>query len=87
MPDVTINDQVITRKTSLRYLGLIFDQTLSGREHILFKEYCACFLTCSYCLNLITGSELTQLTGLDVIQNEGMRAILGCTKVKAAVAI
>ena len=34
MPDVTISGQVINRETSLRYLGLIFDRTLSGREHI-----------------------------------------------------
>ena len=39
-----------------------------------------------YGLGLLTLSK-TQLARLDVIQNEGMRAILGCTKDTAAAAM
>ena len=34
MPDLSISGQVINREISLRHLGLIFDRTLSGKEHI-----------------------------------------------------
>ena len=106
MPDLTISGQAINRETTLRYLGLIFDRTLSGREHISRLETKArkglnavklmardgmpqrilCLLfdmlvlsQVDYGLGLLTLSK-TQLARLDVIQNEGMRAILGCTK-------
>ena len=34
MPDVSINGQAIRREQLLRYLGIIFDRTLCGKEHI-----------------------------------------------------
>ena len=113
MPDVTISGQVINRETSLRYLGLIFDRTLSGREHISrlvmkarkglnvvklmardgMSQRILCLLfdmlvlsQVDYGFGLLTLSK-TQLNRLDVIQNEGMRAILGCTKDTAAAAM
>ena len=113
IPDLTISGQAINRETTLRYLGLIFDRTLSGREHISRLETKArkglnavklmardgmpqrilCLLfdmlvlsQVDYGLGLLTLSK-TQLARLDVIQNEGMRAILGCTKDTAAAAM
>ena len=110
MPDVTISDQVISRETSMRYLGLIFDRTLSGREYISklvmkagkglkvvklmahdgMPQRILCLLfdmlvlsQVDYGFGLWTLSK-TQLNRLDVIQNEGMRAILGCAKDTAA---
>ena len=35
IPDVSISGKVIKRENSLRYLGIIFDRSLSGNDHIL----------------------------------------------------
>ena len=113
MPDLSISGQVINREISLRYLGLIFDRTLSGKEHISrivikarkglnavklmardgMPQKILCLLfdmlvlsQVDYGFGLLTLSK-TQLQRLDVIQNEGMRAILGCTKDTAAAAM
>ena len=34
MPSVTIGGSVIKREDILRYLGIIFDRSLSGKDHI-----------------------------------------------------
>ena len=34
MPDVSIADKAIKRDHVLRYLGIIFDRSLSGKDHI-----------------------------------------------------
>ena len=34
MPTVTINGKVLKREQSLKYLGVTFDRSLSGKDHI-----------------------------------------------------
>ena len=34
MPEVSIGGKVIKRDHSLRYLGIVFDRSLSGKDHI-----------------------------------------------------
>ena len=34
MPNVSIGDKAIKREDTLRYLGIIFDRSLSGKDHI-----------------------------------------------------
>ena len=113
MPDVSINGQAIRQEQLLRYLGIIFDRTLCGKEHIsriitkarrglnavkvmardrmpqrtlvlLFELLVLSQV--DYGFGLLTLSK-TQIARLDVIQNEGMRAILGCTRDTSASAM
>lgn len=113
MPDVYINGQAIKREDTLRYLGIVFDRTLSGKAHIsrtitkarrglnavkvmardrmpqrnlvlLFEMLVLSQV--DYGFGMLTLSN-TQLGRLDVIQNEGMRTILGCTKDTSAAAM
>ena len=106
MPDVSIGGKSIKREHVLRYLGIIFDRSLSGKDHIsrvvqrsrkgltalktmagakmpqkvLAILYQALVVSViEYGLGLLTLSN-AQLKRIDTIQNEGMRAILGCTK-------
>ena len=105
MPDVEISGVAIAREPTLRYLGVIFDRSLSGKDHItrvvakarkgltavkmlsyakmpqrvlviLFQTLVISVV--EYGLGLLTLSD-TQLNRLEIIQNEGMRTILGCT--------
>ena len=113
MPDVTIAGKAIKRDHVLRYLGIIFDRSLSGKDHIsrvvqrsrkgltalktmagakmpqkvLLILYQALVVSViEYGLGLLTLSN-TQKKRLETIQNEGMRAILGCTKDTSAEAM
>ena len=106
MPEVEISGKAIKREPTLRYLGVIFDRSLSGKDHItrviakarkglnavkvmsyakmpqrvLVILYQTLVLSVvEYGLGLLTLSD-SQMKRLDVIQNEGMRTILGCTK-------
>ena len=106
MPEVSIAGKVIKRDHSLRYLGIVFDRSLSGNEHvsrvvskarkglnalkvmasmnmpqrILLILYQTLVLSVvDYGFGLQTLSK-TQLERLEVIQNQGMRTILGCTR-------
>ena len=106
MPAVSVGGKEIKREQTLRYLGVVFDRTLSGKDHIsriitkarkgltavkimayasmpqrtLVILYQALVLSViEYGLALVNLSE-TQLNRLEVIQNEGMRVILGCTR-------
>ena len=106
MPEVSIDGKAIKREHILRYLGIIFDRSLSGKDHVtriiqksrkgltalktmaslkmpqrvLMILYKALVLSViEYGQGLLTLST-AQLKRLEVIQNEGMRAILGCTK-------
>ena len=106
MPEVSIAGKVIKRDHSLRYLGIVFDRSLSGNEHvsrvvskarkglnalkvmacmnmpqrILLILYQTLVLSVvDYGFGLLTLSK-TQLERLEVIQNQGMRTILGCTR-------
>ena len=113
MPTVTVGGKDIKREQTLRYLGVVFDRTLSGKDHItriiskarkgliavktmayanmpqktLVILYQALVLSViEYGLAFVNLSE-TQLKRLEVIQNEGMRAILGCTMDTSAAAM
>ena len=113
MPEVSIDGKAIRREQILRYLGIIFDRSLSGMDHIsrviqrtrkgltalktmaslkmpqriLVILYHALVLSViEYGQGLLTLSK-AQLDRLEVIQNEGMRAILGCTKDTSAEAM
>lgn len=113
MPEVHITGKPLKREQSLRYLGVIFDRSLSGKDQItrivqrarrgltavktmagarmpqktLVILYQALVVSViEYGLGLLTLSA-SQLKRLDVIQNEGMRAILGCTKDTSAEAM
>ena len=106
MPSVSISDIQLQREEKLKYLGITFDRTLSGKEHItnitdrarkglvalrvmatasmpqraLLIFFQAVVLSViEYGLGLLTLSK-TQLQRLEVIQNEGMRTVLGCTR-------
>ena len=113
MPEVAIGGKPIKREHNLRYLGIIFDRSLSGKDHItrivqrsrkgltalktmagakmpqniLFILYQALVVSVvEYGLGLLTLSN-AQVKRLEVIQNEGMRAVLGCTKDTSAEAM
>ena len=106
MPTVTIEDKQLNREHSLKYLGITFDRSLSGKDHItrvvsrarkglnaiktmarakmcqrilviLFQTLVLSVV--EYGFGLLTLSD-SQLQRLEVIQNEGMRAIHGCTR-------
>ena len=106
MPEVSIGGKVIKRDHSLRYLGIVFDRSLSGKDHIsrvvskarkglnalkvmaymnmpqriLLILYQTLVLSVvDYGFGLLTLSK-TQLARLEVVQNQGMRTILGCTR-------
>ena len=106
MPTVSVEGQNLQRETILKYLGITFDRSLSGKDHItrivssarkglsavkmmafagmpqriLFTLFQALVLSViDYGLGLLTLSS-SQLHRLNVIQNEGMRTILGCTR-------
>ena len=106
MPAVSVGGKQIKHEQTIRYLGVVFDRTLSGKDHIsriitkarkgltavkimayasmpqrtLVILYQALVLSViEYGLALVNLSE-TQLNRLEVIQNEGMRVILGCTR-------
>jgi len=113
MPEVSINGQPIKREETLRYLGIVFDRTLCGREHIsrvitkarrglnavkvmardrmpqraLALMFDMLVLSqIDYGFGILTLSN-TQIKRLEVIQNEGMRAVLGCTRDTSAAAM
>ena len=113
MPSVSIAGKELQRVHEMRYLGITFDRTLSGKDHIsmiiskarkgltalktisyvklpqrtLLILYQALILSVvDYGFGMLTLSR-TQRERLDVIQNEGMRVILGCTRDTAAVAM
>ena len=106
MPEVSIAGKTIKRDHSLRYLGMVFDRSLSGKDHvsrvvskarkglnalkvmdcmsmpqrILLILYRTLVLSVvDYGFGLLTLSK-TQLQRLEVIQNQGMRTILGCVR-------
>ena len=113
MPAVYIEGKELKREQSLRYLGITFDRSLCGNEHIsrvivkarkglvalktvavarmsqriLVILYQTLILSViEYGFGLLTLSK-TQLSRLEVIQNEAMRAILGCTRDTSAEAM
>ena len=113
MPEVSIAGKPIKREQTHKYLGIIFDRSLSGKDQIsktiqrsrkgpnaletmaiakmpqkiLFILYQALVLSViEYGLGILTLSA-TQLKRLEVIQNEGMRVILGCTRDTSAEAM
>ena len=113
MPSVSIDNKQLKREHSLKYLGITFDRTLSGKDHItrvvsrarkgltaiktmVRAKMCQRILAIlfqtlvlsvvEYGFGLLTLSK-SQLQRLEVIQNEGMRAILGCTRDTSAEAM
>ena len=113
MPTVSIEGKELQREDTLKYLGITFDRSLCGSEHVsrtIVKArkglvalktmagarmsqriLCVLFQTLilsviNYGFGLMSLSE-TQLKRLEVIQNEAMRAILGCTKDTSAEAM
>ena len=114
MPDVSIAGKAIKRDHVLRYVGIIFDRSLSGKDHnilrvvqrsrkgltalktiagakmpqkVLLILYQALVVSViEYGLGLLTLSN-AQVKRLETIQNEGMRAILVCTKDTSAEAM
>ena len=113
MPEVSINGQPIKRDDTLRYLGIVLDRTLCGKEHIsrvitkarrglnavkvmasdrmpqtaLVLMFDMLVISqIEYGFGILTLSS-TQIKRLEVIQNEGMRAVLGCTKDTSAAAM
>ena len=113
MPEVHIDGKAIKREHTLRYLGIVFDRSLSGKDHIsriiqrsrkglvALKTMASCNMpqrilvilfntlvvsVIEYGLGLLTLSA-AQHKRLEVIQNEGMRAILGCTRDTSAAAM
>ena len=106
MPAVYMEGKELKREQSLRYLGVTFDRSLCGSEHItrivgkarkglnalktmaiarmsqkiLVILYQTLILSVvEYGLGLLTLST-AQINRLEVIQNQAMRVILGCTK-------
>ena len=113
MPVVYIDGKELKREQFLKYLGITFDRSLCGNEHItrtivkarkglvalktmaiarmsqkiLAMLYQTLVLSVvEYGFGLLTLSK-SQLGRLEVIQNEAMRAILGCTKDTSAEAM
>ena len=113
MPAVFIEGKELKREQYLRYLGITFDRSLCGKEHIsrvivkarkglvaiktmavarmsqkilviLFQSLVLSVI--EYGFGLLTLST-AQLNRLEVIQNEAMRAILGCTRDTSAEAM
>ena len=113
MPPVFIEGKELQREDTLKYLGVTFDRSLCGSEHVsrtivkarkglvalktmagarmTQRILCILFQTLilsviNYGFGLMTLSE-AQLKRLEVIQNEAMRAILGCTRDTSAEAM
>ena len=113
MPTVSIDGQELERVHALRHLGITFDRSLSGKDHItrvvtkarkglnavklmaihrmpqriLFILYQSLVLSViDYGFGILTLSA-SQLRRLDVVQNEAMRTILGCTRDTSAEAM
>ena len=113
MPSISIGGEELKREQTLKYLGITFDRSLSGKDHItrtisrarkgltalkvmaranmsqriLVILYQTLVLSVvEYGLGLLTLSK-AQLQRLEVIQNEGMRTILGCTRDTSAEAM
>ena len=113
MPTVSISEQELERVHDLRHLGITFDRSLSGKDHIsrivtkarkglnalklmairrmpqriLFILYETLVLSViDYGFGVLTLSA-SQLRRLDVVQNEAMRTILGCTRDTSAEAM
>ena len=113
MPTVSISGQELDRVHDLRHLGITFDRSLSGKDHItrivtkarkglnalkrmairrmpqriLFILYQTLVLSViDYGFGVLTLSA-SQLRRLDVVQNEAMRTILGCTRDTSAEAM
>ena len=113
MPAVYMEGKELKREQYLRYLGITFDRSLCGNEHIamivvkarkglnalktmaiarmsqriLVTLYQTLILSVvEYGLGLLTLSA-AQINKLEVIQNQAMRAILGCTKDTSAEAM
>ena len=113
MPAVYIEGKELKREQHLRYLGIIFDRSLCGSEHInrilgkarralvalktmagarmsqrilviLFQTLVLSVI--EYGFGILTLST-AQLNRLESIQNEAMRAILGCTRDTSAEAM
>ncbi|RUS80085.1 hypothetical protein EGW08_012163 [Elysia chlorotica] len=105
-PPITFKYEVIERETTLKYLGITFDRTLSFNQHIenvsrkvkkgigaiktmasahiqqnvLFVMFQLLILSVlDYGLGCLTLSE-ANLLKLERLQNEAMRAVLGCTR-------
>ena len=114
MPPVFIEGKELQRVSNLPYLGVLFDRSLCGSDHvsqtivkarkglialktmatarmsqrilvILFQALIKQSVV-KYGFGLLTLSA-SQLKRLEVIQNEAMRAILGCTKDTSAEAM
>ena len=113
MPPVYIEGKELQRECNMKYLGITFDRTLCGNDHIsriivkarkglvALKTMAAARMSqkilvilyqtlvlsvINYGFGLLTLSA-AQLDRLEVIQNESMRAILGCTKDTSAEAM
>lgn len=105
-PPITCNYEVIDRQSELKYLGIVFDRSLSFNKHVdhvvmrakrgvgAIKTMAAALIpqrvlflmlqlvvlsVIDYGLGCLTLSD-TQIAKLDRVQNEAMRAVLGCTK-------
>ena len=113
MPPVFIDEKELERVNSMKYLGITFDRSLCGNEHIsrvvvkarkglvalktmagarmsqkiLVILYQTLILSViDYGFGMLTLS-CAQLKRLEIIQNEAMRAILGCTRDTSAEAM
>ena len=114
MPPVFIDGKELQRVSNLPYLGVLFDRSLCGSDHIsqtiikarkgliALKTMATARMSqrilvilyqalikqsvVKYGFGLLTLST-AQLKRLEVIQNEAMRAILGCTKDTSAEAM
>ena len=113
MPEVYMEDKALKREQHLKYLGITFDRSMCGNEHVtrtitkarkglvalktmavarmsqkilamLFQTLVLSVV--EYGFGLLTLSK-SQLNRLEVIQNEAMRAILGCTRDTSAEAM
>ena len=113
MPAVYIEGKELKREQHLKYLGITFDRSMCGNEHVtriivkarkglvalktmaaarmsqkilamLFQTLVLSVVENGF--GLLTLSK-TQLNRLEVIQNEAMRAILGCTRDTSAEAM
>ena len=91
MPTVSIEGKELQREGTLKYLGITFDRSLCGSEHVsrtivkarkglvALKTMAGARMSQRILCGLMSLSE-TKLKRLEVIQNEAMRAILSFTK-------
>ena len=116
MPPVFIDEKELQRVNSMKYLGITFDRSLCGSEHIsrvvvkarkglvalktmpgarmsqkilviLYQTLIVSVIDYGFGLLTLTCAQLKRLETIYIIQNEAMRAILGCTRDTSAEAM